>query len=149
MSDAYKQCQIRLLKGEISNKKFVIRKRQSKLVLLKKHLKASKNVIDYVHIFSIFLISKDKVLTKQKDVHNHKISGLIKGKGIDPEKVIFNFSSYVLSDNDKSLLSKDLNFSFPNKKVEIWNTFVLLSYFIEKIVILAKKEVIKNFSKVN
>ena len=149
MSDVYKQCQIRLLKGEISNKKFVIRKRQSKLVLLKKHLKASKNVIDYVHIFSIFLISKDKVLTKQKDVHNHKISGLIKGKGIDPEKVIFNFSSYVLSDNDKSLLSKDLNFSFPNKKVEIWNTFVLLSYFIEKIVILAKKEVIKNFSKVN
>ena len=119
MSDAYKQCQICLLKGEISNKKFVIRKRQSKLVLLKKHLKASKNVIDYVHIFSIFLISKDKVLTKQKDVHNHKISGLIKGKGIDPEKVIFNFSSYVLSDNDKSLLSKDLNFSFPNKKVEI------------------------------
>ena len=102
-----------------------------------------------MHIFSIFLISKDKVLTKQKDVHNHKISGLIKGKGIDPEKVIFNFSSYVLSDNDKSLLSKDLNFSFPNKKVEIWNTFVLLSYFIEKIVILAKKEVIKNFSKVN
>ena len=149
MSDAYKQCQIRLLKGEISNKKFVIRKRQSKLVLLKQHLKASKNVIDYVHIFSIFLISKDKVLTKKKDVHNHKISGLIKGKGIDPEKVIFNFSSYVLSDNDKSLLSKDLNFSFPNKKVEIWNTFVLLSYFIEKIVILAKKEVIKNFSKVN
>ena len=116
---------------------------------MKKHLKASKNVIDYVDIFSIFLISKDKVLTKQKDVHNHKISGLIKGKGIDPEKVIFNFSSYVLSDNDKSLLSKDLNFSFPNKKVEIWNTFVLLSYFIEKIVILAKKEVIKNFSKVN
>ena len=82
---------------------------------MKNHLKASKNVIDYVHIYSIFLISK------QKDIHSHKISGLIKGriKGIDPEKVIFNFSSYVLSDNDKSLLSKDLNFSFPNKKVEI------------------------------
>ena len=42
-----------------------------------------------------------------------------KGKGIDPEKVIFNFSSYVLSDNDKSLLSKDLHFSLPSKRVEI------------------------------
>ena len=42
-----------------------------------------------------------------------------KGKGIDPENVLFNFSSYVLPDNDKSLLSKSLNFSVPNKKVEI------------------------------
>ena len=40
-------------------------------------------------------------------------------KGIDPENVIFNFSSYVLSDNDKSLLSKGLNFSLPKEKVEI------------------------------
>ena len=68
-----------------------------------------------------FLISNDKVLTKQKDIQDHKIIGLIKvkGKGVDPKKVIFNFSSYVLSDNDKWLLFKDLNFSLPNKKVEI------------------------------
>ena len=79
------------------------------------------NVIDYAHICSIFLINNDKVVTKQKDIQDRKIIGLIKGKGkgIDPEKVIFNFSSYVLSDNDKSLLSKGLNFSLPNKKVEI------------------------------
>ena len=79
------------------------------------------NVIDYAHICSIFLISNDKILTKQKDIQDRKIIGLIKGKGkgIDPENVIFNFSSYVLSDNDKSLLSKGLNFSLPNKKVEI------------------------------
>ena len=120
-SDAYRQCQIRLLKEEISNKKSIIRQRQSELVLLKNHLKASMNVIDYAHICSIFLISNDKILTKQKDIQDRKIIGLIKGKGkgIDPENVIFNFSSYVLSDNDKSLLSKGLNFSLPNKKVEI------------------------------
>ena len=79
------------------------------------------NVIDYAHICSIFLISSDKILTKQKDIQDCKIIGLIKGKGqgIDPENAIFNFSSYVLSDNGKSLLSKGLNFSLPNKKVEI------------------------------
>ena len=120
-SDAYRQCQIRVLKEEISNKKSIIRQRQSELVLLKNHLKASMNVIDYAHICSIFLISNDKTLTKQKDIKDRKIIGLIKGKGkgINPENVIFNFSSYLLSDNDKSLLSKGLNFSLPNKKVEI------------------------------
>ena len=79
------------------------------------------NVIDYAHFCSIFLISNDNILTRQKDTQDRKIIGLIKGKGkgIDPKNVIFNFSSYVLSDNDKSLLSKGLNFSLPNKKVEI------------------------------
>ena len=70
------------------------------------------NVIVYAHICSIFLISNEKVVTKQKDIQGHKSFGLIMGKlkGIDPEKIIFIFSSYVLSDNDKSLLSKDLIF---------------------------------------
>ena len=79
------------------------------------------NVIDYARICSIFLIRNDKILTKQKDIQDRKIIGLIKGKGkgIDPENFIFNFSSYVLLDNDKSLLSKGLNVSLPNKKVEI------------------------------
>ena len=67
-SDTYRQCQIRLLKEEISNKKSIIRQRQSELVLLKNRLKASMNVIDYAHIGSIFLISNDKILTKQKDI---------------------------------------------------------------------------------
>ena len=79
------------------------------------------NVIDYAYICSIFLVSNDKIVTKQKDIKDREVIGLIKGKGkgIDPEKVIFNFSSQVLSDNDKSLLSKGLNFSLRNKKVEI------------------------------
>ena len=75
------------------------------------------NVIDYSHICLSFLISNDKILTKKKNIQDHKIIGLI--KGIDPENVIFNSSSYVLSDNYKSLLSKGRDFSLPNKKVEI------------------------------
>ena len=120
-SDAYKQCQIRLLKEKISNKKSIIRQRQSKLVLLKNHLKPSMDVIGYGHICSIFLISNDKILTKQKDIQDRKIIGLIKGKGkgIDPKNFIINFSSYALSDIDNSLLSMGLNFSLPNKKVKI------------------------------
>ena len=120
-SDAYKQYQIRLLKEEISNKMSIVRQKQSEQVLSKNHLKPNMNVIDYGHICSTFLISNDKVLTKQKDIQDHEIIGLMKGKGksIDSRKVILIFSSYVLSDNDKSLLSKCLNFSLPNENVEI------------------------------
>ena len=32
----------------------------------------------------------------------------------DPEKVIFNFSSHWLSDDEKSLLCKGLNFAIPH-----------------------------------
>ena len=39
------------------------------------------NVIDYAHICSIFLISNDKILTKERDIEDRKIIGLIKGKG--------------------------------------------------------------------
>ena len=35
----------------------------------------------------------------------------------DPDQVIHNFSSYVLSDVEKSLLAKGLNFSIPPKKL--------------------------------
>ena len=117
-SDAYRQCQIRLLKEEISNKKSIIRQRQSELVLLKNHLKASMNVIDYANICSMFLISNDKVLTKQKDIQDRNIIGLIKGKckSIDPENAIFKLLSYVLSDNDKSLFSKGLKLSLRDKE---------------------------------
>ena len=64
-------------------------------------------VIDYANICSIFLISNDKVETKTKGIEDRNIIWIIKGKckSIGPEKVIFSFSSYVLSDNDKSLLS--------------------------------------------
>ena len=45
------------------------------------------NVIDYAQICSIFLISHDIMLTREKDIPDRKIIGLIKGKGkgIDPE----------------------------------------------------------------
>ena len=36
----------------------------------------------------------------------------------DPSKVIFNFSLYELSDLEKSILCKDLNFSVKLKSIE-------------------------------
>ena len=36
----------------------------------------------------------------------------------DPDKVIFNFSSYNLSDHEKIVLSKGLSFAIPPKTIE-------------------------------
>ena len=42
----------------------------------------------------------------------------------DPDKVIYNFSNYHLTDSDKSLLIKGLNFAIPPKKIE-YSKFLL------------------------
>ena len=42
----------------------------------------------------------------------------------DPDKVIYNFSNYHLTDPDKSLLIKGLNFAIPPKKIE-YSKFLL------------------------
>ena len=39
----------------------------------------------------------------------------------DPEKVIFNFSSYELSSSDKDLLSKGIRFAIPPKQIDYSN----------------------------
>ena len=107
------------------------------------------NVIDYAHIFSIFITSNDKVLTKQKDVQDHKIIALFNGKGkdIDPEKVIFDFSSYVLSDKDKSSLPEGLNFFLPSKKIEILEQLCLFELLYCDVSDFSKRRSDKELSK--
>ena len=39
----------------------------------------------------------------------------------DPQKVIFNFSSYELSSSNKDLLSRGLRFTIPPKKIDYLN----------------------------
>ena len=55
-------------------------------------------------------------------IQNFKLSELM-GKKLqhDPKKVIHNFSSYQLSDTEKLLLCKGLNFSLPPKRLKFEN----------------------------
>ena len=71
--------------------------------------------IDFPHIFSIFLICNDKNLRKCQEVQDRKILKLGKNSlsRNNTDKFIYNFSSVTLSDSDKFLLSKDLNFALP------------------------------------
>ena len=89
--------------------------------------------IDFMHVWSLFLISNDKANRKNDKIYDRKIQKLspnIHEKSIidnvshDPNKVIYNFSNYHLTDSDKSLLIKGLNFAIPPKKIE-YSKFLL------------------------
>ena len=79
------------------------------------------SVVDFTHIISIFTRSNDATLTKCKEVQKKKLYALgyfeRDKETNDPAQVIHNFSSYELTDGEKSLLAKGLNFSIPPKKL--------------------------------
>ena len=79
------------------------------------------SLTDYSHIISLFLKSNDVNLSKCQELHKKKLYNLgffERDRDVnDPEQVIHNFSSYELSDDEKSLLAKGLNFSLPRKKL--------------------------------
>ena len=78
-------------------------------------LQNEHNSIDFAHVITLFFGFKDKVPFNRKSptklLQERKIEN-------DPEKAIFNFSKYVLSDIEKKLLAKDLNFCLPPKQLK-------------------------------
>ena len=87
---------------------------------MKDELVRKLSVVDYTHLISLFARSNDVVLSKCQQRHKKKLYGLgyfEKDKDVsDPDQVIRNYSSYILSDDEKSLLAKGLNFALPPKK---------------------------------
>ena len=66
--------------------------------------------IDYVQVCNTFLVSNNKNISKVKRTQDKKLCNLLlRNMGNnsytcqDPDKVIFNFSSYNLSDHEKIL----------------------------------------------
>ena len=82
------------------------------------------NFIDFVHITTVFLASNYRNISKIRKVHCKKTWQLSSNNSYfesvtshDPEKVLFNFSSHQLTEHDKSLLSRGLNFAIPPKNL--------------------------------
>ena len=91
---------------------------QRRLNLLKLQVRSTISWIDFVRVSSIFLIHNDNFLTKTRFIHEKKLINLgftNANECNDPEKVIFNYSSRVLTVAEKTLLAKGLNLSIPPK----------------------------------
>ena len=119
-SKVYRECQLTLLNAEINQKKSIIDNHHVNFIKLKEHIKDHVNFIDYIHVTTLFLTSNDRSLEECRKTQDRKIINLCNKKvdNNDPEKVIFNFSSVDLSDSDKLLLSKGLNFAVIPDKLE-------------------------------
>ena len=119
-SKTYRKCQRQLLKQEIKDKANIICKQKKEFNSLKMSIKSKVSIIDFSHISCLFLVGNDKKILNAKEIHIKKLKelGLVAGlKSHDPDKVIANCSSYNLSDNEKKLLVKGLNFAVPPRKL--------------------------------
>ena len=117
------RCQRKILREEIYNKKLVFSKLDRESKFFYNNVKSNLNLIDFHHILTISLISNEKELEQLKSRHLSKLKNLIPNfiwdlvatSSHDPEKVIFNFSSYELPPSDKDILSKGLGYAIPPK----------------------------------
>ena len=119
-SRTYKQCQRQLLKHEIKEKISIISKQKKESIALKKLIKNKLSIIDFSLIYCLFLVGNDKKITKIKETHCKKLKNVGLASPIrshNPDKIIINHSSYHLSDIEKTVLAKGLNFALPPKKL--------------------------------
>ena len=68
------------------------------------------------------MIGNDKTILKHQQIQNKKLNNLrvttLENSSHDPDKVVYNFSDYKLSESEKSVLSKGLEFAIPPNKLE-------------------------------
>ena len=116
----YRQCQLKLLQEEIRHKKSDIRVLKKEFNSSHSSLQHEISFIDFAHVSSLFLRSNNRILASKSAIQQRKLSNLVKSSISihDPNKVIFNFSKYELSDGEKGLLAKGLNFSLPPKYLD-------------------------------
>ena len=96
-------------------------------------IEAETSVIDFGHVRLLLLGHNDKVLKQKSTIQQKKFNNLLRDKKPqhDPEKINFNYSSCILSKEEKSLLLKGLNFNIPLKNLIMLITLSILNYFTE------------------
>ena len=97
----------------------------------------------------LFLNKNDRKLKHQQDIHSKKLFYLgfeNSQTSHDPDLIIFNYSSHVLTESEKSLLCKGLNFAIPPKTLKyaeyflIFQEMKLSSSSIKKFLIFSQKK---------
>ena len=82
------------------------------------------------------LVGNDSKLSKVRDVHNKKLYNLQlqnRYEYDDPNKVIFNYSSFKLSDLEKRLLAKGLHYTLPPIKLNYGDYMTPFELFYREI----------------
>ena len=117
-SQTYQTCKKRFLRKEIRIKKKNLKTSVRELSAVKEELLRSVSFLDVNHVFNLIVSSNKKSILKCRHVQQNRLRNLIPGykpetslDSHDPEKVISNFSSHILSHSEKSLLCKGPRFA--------------------------------------
>ena len=125
--------QNRLLEKEIKIKNGELNKVNLDYIDAFSDLKNNVRMIDYVCLKSKISTNTDKLMVRQNAVHERKLFNLgIQCNHLDPNNVVFNFSSKELSHNEKLVLSRGLDFSLPLKKLNYVNHFCSFESLYDK-----------------
>ena len=105
-----------MLKQEIIIKKGRVR-------LVKKDLSSVKlKWIDFLHVCSLFLVGNDRTISKHQNIQDKKFcklsNSVVGDVSHDPEQVIHNFSTHILTEAEKSALCSGLQFALLPKTLE-------------------------------
>ena len=113
----YRKCQIRLLEEEIKSKGKRINTLENDTQRVKEELQRTFSVLDFSYICSLFLVASDKTILHPDNIHKRKLqnrleisSNNIFSDSHNSDRVIFNFSSYKLTDDKKTFCVKALIF---------------------------------------
>ena len=121
-SDTYMQCQRTLLNTELLSKQNKLSELKTELSSVSNSIKSNVSFFDAYYAIHLFTSSNDKLISKIKNVQNLKLTQLTAHQhGHDPDDVIYNYSSYILNDIEKSVLTKGLNYALPPKKLKYEN----------------------------
>ena len=93
-----------------------IKKVCAQLNKMKDDLRTVVSFFDWSHIANKFAEINTKTIKRVKGMQEYEIAELL-GSTLthDPKEVIYNFFSYVLSETEKALLCKGLNFAITPK----------------------------------
>ena len=107
-----------MLKEEIKSKRKRINTLEKDTQRVKEELQRTLSVLDFSYICSLFLVANDTSILHHDNIQKRKLQNLLKissnnifSDSHNPHRVIFNFSSYKLTDEEKNVLCKGLNFS--------------------------------------
>ena len=104
---------------------------------MRNELSLKLSFIDLNHVCNLFLIGNDKAILKHKQIQNKKLYNLrvttLENFSHDTGKVIHNFSDYKLTESEKSVLCKDLEFAIPPNKLEYADFMLLLELLFRDI----------------
>ena len=78
--------------------------------------------IAFHHVCALFLVSNDRSISKHQNIQDKKFcklsNSVVGDVSHDPEQVIHNFSSHILTEAEKFVLCRGLQFAVPSKTLE-------------------------------